>query len=171
MCHVIHIYRRISAVPYQSVIPNSHQVPCNGFQMSPRCQPRCKPRCQRDVSRDSRRDVSSDSSIYNIVHCLSAVVMFSLPLRAPDVINGTLLVRRAIADPPLQCSSTPCSYPVIIVINIGSSVPSSSSVPRRSGSYVMFVIRIWYVQVLVAPWDLVLLGYITNIACNTILLW
>ena len=75
----------------------------------PRCQQRCQPRCQLDASRDSCRDVISYSSIYNIIHCLSAIVMFGLPLRAPDVINGTLFVRRARADPVLQCSSTSCS--------------------------------------------------------------
>ena len=75
----------------------------------PRCQQRCQPRCQLDASRDYRRDVISYSSIYNTVHCLSAIVMFGLPLRAPDVINGTLFVRRARADPALQYSSTSCS--------------------------------------------------------------
>ena len=107
----------------------------------PRCQQRCQPRCQLDASRDYRRDVISYSSIYNTVHCLSAIVMFGLPLRAPDVINGTLFVRRARADQ--HYSVVPRHvHPVISVINIGSSVPPSSSVPRRSGSYVMFVVRI-----------------------------
>ena len=75
----------------------------------PRCQQRCQPRCQLDARRDSRRDVISYSSIYNTIHCLSAIATFGLPLRAPDVINGTLFVRRARADPALQCSSTSCS--------------------------------------------------------------
>ena len=43
MCHVIHIYRRISVVPYQSVIPNSHQVPCNGFMLVAASQPAMQP--------------------------------------------------------------------------------------------------------------------------------
>ena len=74
----------------------------------------------RDVNRDASRDVnlmpvvilaemSSVIPAYNTVHCLSAIVMFGLPFRAPDVINETLFVRRARADPALQCSSTSCS--------------------------------------------------------------
>ena len=67
--------------------------------------------------------------------------MFGPPLRAPDVIIGTLFFRSASADPALQCSSMSCSFPVISVINIGSSKPPTSIVPCHSGGYVMFVVR------------------------------
>ena len=115
-----------------------------------RCQRDASRDSRRDASRDSRRDASSDSSICSTIHCLSAVVMH---------------VRCARADPALQCSSISCAYPVISVINIGSTVP------HCSGSYFLFVVRTWYVPVPVTPWNQVPLGYVTNIAYNTTLLW
>ena len=54
-----------------------------------------------------------------------------------------LSLRCARADPALQCSSVYYPYTVISVINIGSSVPPTPTltVPRHSGGFVMFVVR------------------------------
>ena len=38
-----HVYIRLSVMSYQSVIPNSHQVPCNGFMLVAASQPAMQP--------------------------------------------------------------------------------------------------------------------------------
>ena len=63
MCHAIHIYRRISVVPYQSVIPNSHQVPCNGFMLVAASQPAMQPNTDTHYQSLSVRTPYSSNAI------------------------------------------------------------------------------------------------------------
>ena len=173
MCHVIHIYRRISVVPYQSVIPNSHQVPCNGFMLVAASQPAMQPNTDTHYQSLSVRSPYSSHAIVSSAE-MSTWCQSWFPPRCQQWFQhmqhhtlpvGSRHVRCARADPALQCSSISCSYPVISVINIFSTVP------HCSGSYFLFVVRTWYVPVPGTPWNLVPLGYVTNIAYNTMLLW
>ena len=117
----------------------------------------------RDANRDASRDVNRDAS--RDVNLMPVVILAEMSSVIPAYTTPPYIACRqsscSVCHSEHQMSSTGhCSFvvpeqiqhygvvprhvhPVISVINIGSSVPPSSSVPRRSGSYVMFVVRIW----------------------------
>ena len=111
-----------------------------------------------DASRDANRDANRD------VNLMPVVILAEMSSVIPAYTTPYIACRQSscsVCHSEHQMSSTGhCSFvvpeqfqhysvvprhvhSVISVINIGSSVPPSSSVPRRSGSYVMFVVRIW----------------------------
>ena len=117
----------------------------------------------RDVNRDAGRDVNRDAS--QDVNLMPVLIPAEMSSVIPAYTTPYIACRQSscsVCHSEHQMSSTEhCSFvvpeqihhysvvphhvhPVISVINIGSSVPSSSSVPRRSGdgSYVMFIVRI-----------------------------
>ena len=115
----------------------------------------------RDASRDASRDANRDAN--RDVNLMPVVILAEMSSVIPAYTTQYITCRQSscsVCHSEHQMSSTGhCSFvvpeqiqhysvvprhvhPVISVINIGSSVPPSSSVPRRSGSYVMFVVRI-----------------------------
>ena len=115
----------------------------------------------KDANRDASRDVNRDAS--RDVNLMPVVIIAEMSSVIPAYTTPYIACRQSscsVCHSEHQMSSTGhCSFvvpeqiqhysvvprhvhPVISVINIGSSVPPSSSVPRRSGSYVMFVVRI-----------------------------
>ena len=120
----------------------------------------------RDVNRDASRDVNKDANrdASRDVNLMPVVILAEMSSVIPAYTTRPYIACRksscSVCHSEHQMSSTGhCSFvvpeqiqhysvvprhvhPVISVINIGSSVPPSSSVPRRSGSYVMFVVRI-----------------------------
>ena len=115
----------------------------------------------KDANRDASRDVNKDAS--RDVNLMPVVILAEMSSVIPAYTTPYIACRQSscsVCHSEHQMSSTGhCSFvvpeqiqhysvvprhvhPVISVINIGSSVPPSSSVPRRSGSYVMFVVRI-----------------------------
>ena len=116
----------------------------------------------RDANRDASRDVNRDAN--RDVNLMPVVILAEMSSVIPAHTTPYIACRQSscsVCHSEHQMSSTGhCSFvvpeqiqhyivvprhvhPVISVINIGSSVPPSSSVPRRSGSYVTFVVRIW----------------------------
>ena len=116
----------------------------------------------KDANRDASRDVNRDAS--RDVNLMPVVILAEMSSIIPAYTTLYIACRQSscsVCHSEHQMSSTGhCSFvvpekiqhysvvprhvhPVISVINIGSSVTPSSSVPRRSGSYVMFVVRIW----------------------------